>query len=131
MRMVAAAESYIARNWLEKERFENLTCAGTRHYGHLEVSRTPSEHDNGFEYVGMQTYRLDDGKLFVWENREDSDDGLVTWRSSVCKAAYTTRPEWLRYHVGSGAATDDVKTIEESIPDDGTCQSGQGSQDDG
>jgi hypothetical protein len=116
--MVAMTNSYTARDWIEKERFQDLTCAGTRHRWHPEVSRTPSQQDDGFKYVGMQTFRIDDGKLSAWGNRKDGEDGLVTWRSSVYKAACITRPEWLRYHVGSGTATDNVRTIEESIPDD-------------
>jgi hypothetical protein len=60
----------------------------------------------------------DDDGLFLWGNREDGEDGLVTWRSSVYKVVHIKCAEWLSYAVGSGTAKSNVGTIDEPVPDD-------------
>jgi hypothetical protein len=90
--------AYAARDWLEGERFYILTGEGTRHDWHLEVSRTRAQQDDGFRHVGMQTFRIDDpvrnddDGLFLWGNREDGEDVLVTWRSPVYKLCISNVP---------------------------------------
>jgi hypothetical protein len=90
--------AYAARDWLEGERFDILTGEGTRHDWHLEVSRTRAQQDDGFRHVGMQTFRIDDpvrnddDGLFLWGNREDGEDVLVTWRSPVYKLCISNVP---------------------------------------
>jgi hypothetical protein len=116
--------AYAARDWLERERFDHLTGEGTRHNWHLEVSRTQVQQDDGFRHVGMQTFRIDDpvrsddDGLFLWGNREDGVDGLVTWRSPVYKAVHFKRAEWLRYAVGSGTVKRNIGTVDGPIPED-------------
>jgi hypothetical protein len=52
--------NYSVKDWLEKECFKQLSRSGTRHHWHIEVSRARSQHDDSFQYVGMQTFRIGD-----------------------------------------------------------------------